>query len=90
MLIKISIDGPFPTPFPTVNPLAVISFVTVKFAKVPTEVRDEDTTVLFKVVPDKVPASATTVILDDPSKAVPLMVFDVANLVAVAALPVVF
>ena len=70
--------------------LPVIVFVTFKFVNVPTEVRDEDTTELFKVLPVKVPAAAVTVILADPSKSVPLMVFEVANLDAVAALPVVF
>ena len=67
-----------------------IALVTVKSVKVPTDVKDELTTVLFKVVPDNVPASAITVIFAEPSKSVPLIVFDVTNLVAVAAFPVVF
>ena len=78
---------PLPTPFPTVNPLTVISPVTVKPVKFPTDVRDEFTTELFKVVPDKVPASAVTVIFAEPSNATSLMVFVSANLVAVLALP---
>ena len=65
--------------------LPAIGFVTVKFVKVPTDVKDELTTVLFKVVPDNVPASAVTVISEEPSNAMPLMFFVAANLVAVAA-----
>ena len=68
--------------------LPLIEFVTVKFVNVPTEVKDEFSTVEFKVVPDKVPAAADIVISDEPSNAVPLMFFDVANLVAVEAFPV--
>ena len=68
--------------------LPVIVFVTFKFVNVPTEVKDELTTVEFKEVPDKVPAAAVTVISVEPSNATPLMFFVAANLVAVDALPV--
>ena len=70
--------------------LPAIGLVTVKLVNVPTEVKDELTTVEFKDVPDKVPAAAVTVISDVPSNATPLMFFVAANLVAVAALPVRF
>ena len=70
--------------------LPEIALVTVKFVKVPTDVKDEPVTVLFKDVPDNVPAAAVTVMSDEPSNATPLMFFVAANLVAVAALPVVF
>ena len=68
--------------------LPEIAFVTVKFANVPTEVNDEFTTVEFNVVPVRVPAAVVMVISEAPSKAVPLIFFDAANLVAVDALPV--
>ena len=65
--------------------------VTVKLVSVPTLVKEEFKIVEFKVVPDKVPASAIAVIEISalPSKATPLIFFVAANLVAVAALPVV-
>jgi hypothetical protein len=43
----------------------------------------------FVKLPVKVPASAVTVIFAVPSKATPLMVLGLANLVAVPALPVI-
>ena len=70
--------------------LPAIALVTVKFVKVPTDVKDEPVTVLFKDVPVKVPAAAVTVMSDEPSNATPLMFFVAANLVAVAAFPVTF
>ena len=68
--------------------LPTIGFVTVKLVKVPTDVKDEPTTVFFKEVPVNVVASAVTVIFAEPSNATSLMVFVAANLVDVAALPV--
>ena len=56
---------------------------------VPTLVKLDPTTVDFKEVPDKVVASAVTVISALPSNAIPLIFFEAANFVAVAALPVV-
>jgi hypothetical protein len=56
--------------------------------KVPTLVSEDETTVLFNVVPVNVPAAAVTVILADPSKLVPLIVRAVARVVAVLAFPV--
>ena len=56
---------------------------------VPTVVRLDSTIVDFKEVPDKVVASAVTVISALPSNAIPLIFFEAANFVAVAALPVV-
>lgn len=55
--------------------LPTIGLVTVKLVNVPTEVKDELTTVEFKDVPDKVPAAAVTVMSDEPSNATPLMFF---------------
>jgi hypothetical protein len=71
--------------------LPAIGLVTVKLVKVPTLVKLDPVTVDFKVVPVKVPASAVEVIVISPlpSNATPLMVLAVANLVAVAALPVI-
>ena len=59
--------------------------------KVPTLVKEEFKIVEFKVVPDKVPASAIAVIVIFalPSKATPFIFLVAANFVAVAALPVV-
>ena len=70
--------------------LPVIGLVTVKFAKVPTEVSEEERTFEASVAPVKVVASATAVmvILPVPSNGTPLMFLAVASLVAVAALPV--
>ena len=70
--------------------LPTIGLVTVKLVNVPTLVKLEPVTVDFKVLPVNVPASAVTVISPVPSNATPLMFFGVSNLVAVAALPVVF
>ena len=61
---------------------------TAPEASVPMLVSEEKTTVLFNVVPVRVPAAAVTVMLALPSKLTPLMVRAVANLVAVSALPV--
>ena len=55
---------------------------------VPTPVKLELVTVDFKVVPDNVPASATIVMSALPLNAVPLIFLEVANVVAVLALPV--
>jgi hypothetical protein len=70
--------------------LPEIGAVTVRLPSVPTEVREEVTTVGLRVVPVKVAASdvAVMLILDVPSKATPLIVLGVARAVAVAALPV--
>ena len=72
--------------------LPTIGLVTVKLVKVPTLVKPEPVTVDFKVVPANVSADAPVaiVISELPSNAIPLMFFEAANLVAVAALPVVF
>ena len=63
--------------------------VAVRLVKVPTDVNEEPTTVLFKLVPVNVPAAAVTIILAEPLKLTPLISLAVANVVAVAALPVV-
>jgi hypothetical protein len=55
---------------------------------VPIEDKLDDTTVLFSVVPVRVPAAAVTVISDDPLNEVPLISLAAANVVAVDALPV--
>ena len=70
--------------------LPLIGAVTVKPVKVPTLVNDEFTTFGASVVPDKVDASATEVmvIFDVPSKDTPLIVLAFCKAVAVAALPV--
>jgi hypothetical protein len=70
--------------------LPEIGAVTVRLPSVPTEVREEVTTVGLRVVPVKVPASdvAVMLMLEVPSKATPLIVLGVASAVAVAALPV--
>jgi hypothetical protein len=70
--------------------LPEIGAVTVRLPSVPTEVRDEESTLAASVLPVKVPASdvAVMLILEVPSKATPLIVLGVARAVAVAALPV--
>ena len=70
--------------------LPAIGLVTVKLPKVPTEVKDEESTFEAKVAPVKVVASATAVmvILPVPSNGTPLMFLAVANAVAVLAFPV--
>ena len=67
--------------------LPAIGAVTVKLARVPTEVSEELTIVDFKVVPVNVLASAAAVIsiLAVPSNATPLIVLAVASLVALVA-----
>ena len=76
--------------FPVILPS--IGLVTVKFVNVPTLVKLELITFEASVVPVKVPASAVEVIVISPlpSKATPLIFIALSNLVAVAALPVVF
>ena len=69
--------------------LPAIGLVTVKFANVPTLVKLEPVTVDFNVVPVNVSAAAGALISALPSNATPLMFFEAANLVAVAALPVI-
>ena len=69
--------------------LPVIGLVTVKFDNVPTLVKLEPVTLDFNVVPVNVLASTFTVISALPSNDTPLIFLAVANLVAVAALPVV-
>jgi hypothetical protein len=66
----------------------VIGLVTVRFARVPTEVRDEAVTPELSVEPVRVPAAAVTVIAAEPSKFTPLIARGVARAVAVEALPV--
>ena len=70
--------------------LPTIGLVTVKLAKVPTEVNEEFNTLAARVAPVKLldAATAVMVISPEPSKAVPLMLTGVANFVAVPALPV--
>jgi hypothetical protein len=67
--------------------LPLIGLVTVKLAKVPTDVKLELVTVDFKLVPVSVPASAVIVMLLVPSNATPLIFLEVTNFVVVAALP---
>ena len=76
--------------FPVILP--AMGLVTVKFANVPTLVKLEPVTVDLIVVPVHCSADAPVAIVISalPSNATPLMVFEAANLVAVAALPVVF
>ncbi len=61
--------------------------VRVKPVKVPSEVKEEPTTVEFKLVPVKVPAAAVTVISAEPLKLVPLISLAFCKVVAVPALP---
>ena len=56
----------------------------------PTLVKLELVTLLANVLPLKVPAAVAMVMSALPSNAIPLIFFVVANLVAVAAFPVVF
>ena len=76
-------DDPVP-PYATAN----VDPFQVPVVIVPTPVKLELVTVDFKVVPDKVPASATIVISALPLNAVPLIFLAVANVVAVDAFPV--
>lgn len=64
-----------------------IGFVTVRFAKVPTLVRDEAVTPTASVDPERVFAAAVTVMAAVPSKFTPLIALAVASFVAVPALP---
>ena len=57
---------------------------------VPTPVKLELVILVANVLPVNVFASASILILADPSNGTPLIFFVAANLVAVAALPVVF
>ena len=70
--------------------LPEIGAVTVRLPRVPTEVKDEESTLAASVLPVKVPAAAVAVMLmfEVPSKETPLIVLGVAKAVAVAALPV--
>jgi len=70
--------------------LPEIGAVTVSPVKVPTEVKDEESTLPASVLPVKVPAAAVAVMLmlEVPSKETPLIVRGVASAVAVPALPV--
>jgi hypothetical protein len=72
--------------------LPEIGAVTVRLPSVPTEVKEEESTLPASVAPVKVAASAVAVILmlEVPSKATPLIVLGVARAVAVAALPPMF
>ena len=78
----------------TVTALSAISAVAIAVpfqtpvAIVPTEVKEEATTVDLRVLPDNVPAAAVTVIAADPLKLTPLIARVVASTVAVSALPV--
>ena len=78
----------FEAPVPPFASAIVVPFQTPEVI-VPTLVRLDSTIVDFKEVPDKVVASAVTVISALPSNAIPLIFFEAANFVAVAALPVV-
>ena len=82
----------FPDPVDVVTPVpplatAIVVALQVPVVMVPTLVKLEPVTVDFKVVPVKVPASAVTVISALPLKATPLIFLEVANVVAVVALP---
>jgi hypothetical protein len=82
----VAVDAEAALPF--ILPLMVL--VTVKLAKVPTDVKLELITDDFKVVPVSVPASLVIVISLVPSNAVPLIFLALVNLFAVdaeAALP---
>ena len=63
--------------------------VTSRALRVPTDVNDEASTELLSVFPDNVPAAAVTVIFADPLNDTPFIFLAVANVVAVAAFPVV-
>ena len=65
----------------------VICPEVVKLERVPTEVKEEETTVEFKVVPVRVPALAVTVISALPLKLTPLIFLAVCKVVAVVAFP---
>jgi hypothetical protein len=60
----------------------------VRPVRVPTLVRDDAVTPEFRVLPERVPAAAVTVMSAEPLKATPLMFREVARVVAVDALPV--
>ena len=72
--------------------LPEIGAVTVRFVRVPTEVKDEVTTPGASIVPVREFASAMAeavmLMLEVPSKATPLIVLGIARAVAVPALPV--
>ena len=72
--------------------LPEIGAVTVRFVRVPTEVKDEEITLAASVLPVMVAASAMAeavmLMFEVPSKATPLIVLGIARAVAVPALPV--
>ena len=85
-MVMIKPAGKVKLPDPKV-PAVTSEAGTAPDERVPMEVREDETTVDFKVVPVRVLASAVTVISPLPLKAVPLMFLAV---VRVAAEPVVF
>lgn len=87
-LVACVIVLPDPAAYPIPAPLDVIApdIVIAPAVTVPKDVSDELTTVDFNVVPDKVLASAVTVISADPLNATPFIFLGV---VKVAADPVV-
>jgi hypothetical protein len=60
----------------------------VRPVRVPTLVSDDAVTPEARVLPERVPAAAVTVMSAEPLKATPLMFREVARVVAVDALPV--
>jgi hypothetical protein len=75
---------PLSAAVPAMNAVTALLVTPVS---VPTDVRLLAVTPLASVLPVSVPAAAVIVIAADPSKSTPLMARAVANLVAVAALP---
>ena len=69
--------------------LPEIGLVTVRLVKVPTEVSEEERTFAAREVPERVPASAVTVMSALPLKETPLMFLALAKIVALAAVPLV-
>ncbi len=69
--------------FPRIDP--EIGLVTVRFVRVPTEVKEDVTTVVFKVVPVSVPAAAGTVMSIVPLNRTPFIFLPGVILVADAA-----
>ena len=78
--------------FAPVPPFAIAIVVPLQTPDVivPTPVKLELVILVANVLPVNVFASASILILADPSNGTPLIFFVAANLVAVAALPVVF
>ena len=93
VVVKLPFPDPVTSPVNDVTAFAAITSVPItkpKFVLAPKEVFAPVPPFSIGTIPDNVVADEVMVISELPSNATPLMFFGAANLVAVAALPVVF